>query len=204
MSNLAFQHQGLSAAVLSDAMLLLDTASSRAGTLSPVDTLHYVDCDPPALNAAVTAVQHALEPYNNARDSFRAGQQLAKQHWSGIAASHFDIDATVVYSFYQKAIDATQRTVSEGAKVAAGLDQLATSTGSSALQIAQEDTVQQACTRVIAHGGGADYQDIEIVVKACDDVLALVQRAVADIPSIGAGLAALTQAVPTPNGWPAS
>src|ERR1700754_3177286 len=109
-SSFSFRHPGLSADVRTRAMILLHEAALKIPTASPVDALRFVDCDPNAILQLVSEVRIGQEHFTQAMETFRQGQQHAKQNWQGMAAAHFDIDATAVRTYYAKSIDATEST----------------------------------------------------------------------------------------------
>jgi hypothetical protein len=198
MTDFSFRHPGLNTVVHSEAMILLHEAALKIPTASPVDALGFVDCDRKAILGLVSGARIGLEHFSQAHDTFRQGQRHAKQNWTGMAAAHFDQDASVVHTYYVQSMDATDATCTVGERVADQLDQIAGSTGGQAEQIAM--AVQPSSEAVVS--GASTVEDVENVNNACNDVLSLVSAALGQIGELGGEFGNLTSARPTPANYP--
>lgn len=200
MTSFSFRHPGLNADVNTDAMILLHEAALRIPTASPVDALQFVDCDPAAILRLVSTVRLGLDHFGQAHDTFLDGQRHAKQHWTGMAAAHFDQDATVVHTYYVQSMDATDATCAAGDTVATRLDQIAGSTGDQALGIAT--AVRPSSEAVVS--GASTVDDVANVTNACNDVLSLVSAALGEVGELGGEFGDLTSVRPLPANYPSS
>ncbi len=198
MTNFSFRHPGLNEVVHSEAMILLHEAALRIPTASPVDALEFVDCDPKAILQLGSEVRIGQEHFDQAQATFLQGQRHAKQNWTGMAAAHFDQDATVVRTYYLQSIDATDATCTTGDNIAGQLDQIAGSTGNQALQIAV--AVQPSSEAVVS--GASTVEDVENVTNACNDVLSLVTAALGQIAELSGEFGNLTTTLPPPANYP--
>jgi hypothetical protein len=189
----------LNAVVHTDPMIQLHLAAEKVIATSPVDSLKLIDCDPAGVASLAREVDFGREHFNQAHAQYVQGVQHARNNWhGGMAAAGWAQDAASVDLYYKKSLDATADTIQRGNTVAGQLDQVAGRTGENAFQIAE--AVQPSSQAVIA---GQDVpEDVDNVIRATEDIRALVTYALGQISAMADDFAGLIEPQGLPANWP--
>lgn len=181
-----FQHPALDQAA--EQLRKLQQAAAMVGSPDPIAALRYIDCSPDVLRQFAAGVEHSGVTLTQARQRLQVGRQTADQDWRGSAADSFNQSADSVDQDHGQAVDATRTTAQAGKAAADGLDNLARDAANQAIAIAVD--ADPACDDVINQNFNPAAQ--VKVNLACTNVVTMVQRHVAQIPSVTSDLTTTT------------
>lgn len=181
-----FRHLELRMASLSEEMYALAMAGDEIGfDVNPIEELLRLDCVPTEMTIAATVVDDGATAVEEIATDFENTRRQLLRKWRGDAADEFARTSNDLLGSYLANRSRLSKNGAAGQQIATDLDELAKGAATDGRAIAVQAF---PASKLVLSGAGDVEGAAQAVREAIVAIQQLVNRGVAEIPSIGAAL----------------